>query len=70
MSGTLVSVVDGKNVAEAGGATYRSTNPSRVADVVAEVSLATADTFVAACRAAARRAAGVGAMCRRRCAAG
>jgi alpha-ketoglutaric semialdehyde dehydrogenase len=53
MSGTLVSVVDGKNVAAAGSATYRSTNPSRVVDVVAEVSMATADTFATACGAAA-----------------
>jgi len=54
----LSSVVGGRPVEGAPGGTLASVNPARLDDVVAEVALADAGTFVAACRAAreARRA--------------
>jgi acyl-CoA reductase-like NAD-dependent aldehyde dehydrogenase len=48
---TLFSTVGGKPV-EAGGARVASVNPSRLGEVVAEVALADAETFVDACRSA------------------
>ena len=47
----IASVIDGQPAD--GGALLRSTNPANLADVVAEVRLADADTFVTACRSAA-----------------
>src|SRR4051794_11878396 len=47
----LRSLIDGKPVD--GGRVVKSTNPARLDDTVAEVTLADAETFVAACRAAA-----------------
>lgn len=47
---TVTSVVAGQPVS--GGRTTTSTNPSRLAEVVATVELGSADTFVDACRAA------------------
>src|SRR5215472_14972948 len=60
MASTIVSVVGGRAVkgdGEAGGApagTLTSVNPSRLTDQVAEVTLASAGTFAAACAAAER----------------
>src|SRR5262249_56529558 len=60
MASTIVSVVGGRAVkgdGEAGGApagTLTSVNPSRLTDQVAEVTLASAGTFAAACAAAKR----------------
>jgi aldehyde dehydrogenase (NAD+) len=48
----LSSVVGGRPVEGAPGGTLASVNPARLDDVVAEVALADAGTFVAACRAA------------------
>ncbi|KAB8192370.1 aldehyde dehydrogenase family protein [Nonomuraea phyllanthi] len=50
MSRQIVSVVGGKEAGAA--ATYASTNPSRTGEVVAQVGLADAGTFAAACRTA------------------
>ena len=50
MTRTITSVIGGRRIA--GAATLQSTNPANTADVVAEVSLADATTFVDACRAA------------------
>jgi aldehyde dehydrogenase (NAD+) len=47
----LASVLGGRRVTAA-GQTYRSTNPSRTDEVVAEVQLADSSTFVDACRSA------------------
>jgi len=49
---TIASIVDGEPRADAPGGRATSTNPGRLDDVVAEVALADADTFVAAARAA------------------
>jgi alpha-ketoglutaric semialdehyde dehydrogenase len=46
----IVSVVGGKDAASA--STYDSTNPARTSEVVAQVGLADAATFAAACRTA------------------
>jgi acyl-CoA reductase-like NAD-dependent aldehyde dehydrogenase len=48
----LSSVVGGRPVKGAPGGTLSSVNPARLDDVVAEVALGDAGTFVAACRAA------------------
>jgi aldehyde dehydrogenase (NAD+) len=54
MARTIVSVVGGRAVQADGASagTLASVNPSRLTDVVAEVSLASAATFAAACAAA------------------
>ena len=49
---TIASVIGGEARADAPGGHLTSTNPARTEEVVAEVSLADADTFVDACRAA------------------
>jgi aldehyde dehydrogenase (NAD+) len=56
MASTIVSVINGAAVTADGepAGTLTSVNPSRLTDVVAEVSLASADTFAAACAAAKR----------------
>ncbi len=52
MSRQIVSVIGGKD-AEAAGTPYTSVNPARLDETVAEVRLADAATFAAACRSAA-----------------
>ncbi|MGH3320109.1 MAG: aldehyde dehydrogenase family protein [Streptosporangiaceae bacterium] len=52
MTRTLVSIVGGKPVDGSAPTTYRSVNPSRTSETVAQVALASPDTFVSACRAA------------------
>jgi aldehyde dehydrogenase (NAD+) len=54
MAHTLVSVIGGRPAEAAPAATISSPNPSRISDVVAEVALADAATFAAACAAAKR----------------
>ncbi|MDG6107393.1 aldehyde dehydrogenase family protein [Dactylosporangium aurantiacum] len=54
MSTLLVSTVGGRSVDAPGEARFVSTDPARLDQVVAEVALADADTFVAACRSARR----------------
>ena len=56
MASTIVSVVGGRTVQGDGASagTLNSVNPSRLTDVVAEVSLGSAATFAAACAAAKR----------------
>ena len=54
MASTVVSIISGRPVESAPAGTVSSTNPSRLADVVAEVALADAATFAAACVAAKR----------------
>jgi acyl-CoA reductase-like NAD-dependent aldehyde dehydrogenase len=54
MAHTLVSVIGGRPAEAAPAATISSPNPSRTSDVVAEVALADAATFAAACAAAKR----------------
>src|SRR3954463_13611736 len=49
---TVASIVDGSPRADAPGGRLTSTNPARLDDVVAEVLLGDASTFVDACRAA------------------
>ncbi|MQA26316.1 MAG: aldehyde dehydrogenase family protein [Micromonosporaceae bacterium] len=48
----VLSVIDGAPAHGAPGGEFRSTNPARTKEIVAEVSLADAETFVTACRAA------------------
>src|SRR4051812_3741504 len=52
MSRTIASIVDGTQREDAPGSRLTSTNPARTSEVVAEVPLADAAGFVAACRAA------------------
>ncbi len=54
MARTLVSVIGGRPADGTPAGTVSSPNPSRLADVVAEVTLADAATFAAACAAAKR----------------
>jgi aldehyde dehydrogenase (NAD+) len=54
MTSTIGPIIDGRPAAGPPAGVLESTNPSRLSDVVAEVSLATADTFAAACAAARR----------------
>src|SRR3954463_7103419 len=49
---TVASIVDGSPRADAPGGRLTSTNPARLDDVVADVLLGDAATFVDACRAA------------------
>ena len=49
---TVASVVNGSEATDAPGGRLQSRNPARLDDVVAEVLLADADTFVRAARAA------------------
>src|ERR687885_2046085 len=49
---TIASIVGGEARTDAPGGRLSSTNPARTSDVVAEVLLADAQTFVDACRAA------------------
>ncbi|HEX2102511.1 MAG TPA: aldehyde dehydrogenase family protein [Solirubrobacteraceae bacterium] len=49
---TVASIVNGRAATEGPGGTAYSTNPANTADVVAEVRLGDAATFVAACEAA------------------
>src|SRR4051794_1397906 len=51
-SRTAASVIDGRALTDAPGGRLNSTDPARTDDVVAEILLADADTFVEACRAA------------------
>lgn len=53
MTRTLVSVVAGEELHAADAKRYRSTNPSRTSDTVAEVSFAPAETLAKAARVAA-----------------
>ncbi|MBO0789152.1 MAG: aldehyde dehydrogenase family protein, partial [Actinobacteria bacterium] len=57
MASTIGSIVGGRPAGGSPGGTFRSLNPSRLTDVVAEVRLGDAATFAAAC-AAAKRAQG------------
>lgn len=68
MSSLLVSTVGGRSLDAPGAARFVSTDPAHLDQVVAEVALADADTFVAACRSA-RRAQRDWPTCRRRSAA-
>ncbi|HEY5989900.1 MAG TPA: aldehyde dehydrogenase family protein [Streptosporangiaceae bacterium] len=52
MGRTVTSIVGGRPVDGAPSGTISSPNPSRLSDVVADVTLADADTFAAACAAA------------------
>jgi alpha-ketoglutaric semialdehyde dehydrogenase len=54
MTSKIVSVVGGRPATGASAGVLTSANPSRLADAVAEVTLATADTFASACAAAKR----------------
>ncbi|GAA3231004.1 aldehyde dehydrogenase family protein [Dactylosporangium siamense] len=54
MTRSLVSTVGGRSVDAQGVARFVSTDPAHLDQVVAEVALADADTFVAACRSARR----------------
>src|ERR1700712_4152449 len=49
---TVASIVGGETRTDAPGGKLTSTNPARLDDVVAEVLLGDASTFVDACRAA------------------
>src|ERR671933_853849 len=49
---TIASVIAGEARTDAPGGRLRSTNPARLDEVVADVALADAATFVDACRAA------------------
>ena len=49
---TVASIVDGREATEAPGGRLQSRNPAQLDEVVADVLLGDADTFVAACRAA------------------
>ncbi len=49
---TVASVLGGRTLEDAPGGISRSTNPARTNEVVAEVLLGDADTFVEACRVA------------------
>src|SRR3954469_7811081 len=51
-SRTAASVIDGRALTDAPGGRLNSTDPARTDDVVAEILLADAATFVDACRAA------------------
>ncbi|HEX2355783.1 MAG TPA: aldehyde dehydrogenase family protein, partial [Micromonosporaceae bacterium] len=48
----ITSTVGGRSVADPGTRTLPSVNPARLDDVVAQIALADAETFVAACRSA------------------
>ena len=48
----VASIIGGKSASEAPGGQMNSVNPARTNDVVAEVSLGNANTFVEACQAA------------------
>ena len=52
MTRTVASLINGVRQTTAPGGTLRSTNPARLDEVVADVSLGDATTFVEACRAA------------------
>ena len=54
MASTLVSIIDGRPAEGSPAGTVSSPNPSRLTDLVAEVELADASTFAAACAAAKR----------------
>ncbi len=54
MAATIVSVINGRPAPDAPAGRTTSTNPSRLTDVVAEVVLADAGSFAAACAAAKR----------------
>ncbi len=54
MARKIVSVIDGRAASDAPAGSLMSTNPSRLTDVVAEVSLGSAATLAAACAAAKR----------------
>jgi alpha-ketoglutaric semialdehyde dehydrogenase len=54
MGRTIASVVGGRPVEGGSAGTFSSPNPSRLSDVVADVTLADAATFAAACAAAKR----------------
>ncbi len=54
MSDTIGSIIGGRPAGGSPAGTVSSPNPSRLADVVAEVQLADAATFAAACAAAKR----------------
>ena len=52
MTRTVASIIDGRSAADAPGGRVQSTNPAQLDDVVAEVLLGDASTFVDAARAA------------------
>ncbi|HZC41544.1 MAG TPA: aldehyde dehydrogenase family protein, partial [Streptosporangiaceae bacterium] len=54
MVSSIGSIVGGRPAEGSPGGTFRSLNPSRLTDVVAEVRLGDAATFAAACAAAKR----------------
>ena len=54
MARKIVSVIDGREAQDAPAGSLTSANPSRLTDVVAEVSLGGQDTIAAACAAAKR----------------
>src|SRR5215472_5459711 len=54
MSRNITSVIAGTPVTDASGGRITSTNPARTSEIVADVSLGDASTFVAAARAARR----------------
>jgi len=49
---SVASIVDGRPREDAPGGRLASTNPARTEEVVADVALGDAETFVDACRAA------------------
>ena len=70
MARSIVSIINGRPADGPAAGVVDSPNPSRLTDVVAEVTLADAGTFAGACAAATRGAARVGATSPRRSAAG
>ena len=52
MASTIVSIINGRPAQGTAAGLVDSPNPSRLADVVAEVTLADAATFAGACAAA------------------
>src|SRR4029077_21049105 len=54
MARSIVSIINGRPAEGPAAGAVDSPNPSRLTDVVAEVTLADADTFAAACAAAKR----------------
>jgi acyl-CoA reductase-like NAD-dependent aldehyde dehydrogenase len=55
---TVASTIGGRHPPESGAGVMRSTNPANLEEVVAEIRLGDAETFLDACRVAARARAG------------
>ena len=66
---SVASIVGGRTPPDTAAGRLASTNPARTDDVVADVALGDAGTFVDACRAARAAQREWARTCRRRCAA-